>query len=99
MHRLVKLRIIRDFERLEERVRRWMDALFDFDETGATFRPPADFYETSDGLVLRVDLAGLAREDLSVSLAGQELVVRGRRLPLPHQEISRFFHLEMGFGT
>ena len=97
MHPLIKLRIIRDCDRLEERVRRWMDALFDFDEAGASFRPAADFYETSQGLVLRMEVAGLNKEDLSLALAGQELVVRGRRRP--PQGMSRFFHLEIGFGA
>jgi HSP20 family protein len=97
MHRLIKLRIIRDYESLEERVRRWMDALFEFDVASPSFRPAADFYETPRGLVLRMEVGGLAKEELSLALAGQELVIRGRRRP--PEGISRFLHLEIGFGT
>ncbi len=99
MHRLIKIRIIRDFEHLEERVRRSLDTLFESHKPFACFRPPADFFETTQGMVLRLDLAGIQAEDISLSLSGQELVVRGRRLPPPPEEIRRFVHLEMGFGA
>jgi len=99
MHRLIKIRIIRDFEHLEERVRRWGDTLLAFDETGASFRPAADFFETSQGLVLRLDVAGVAKEDLSLTLAGQELVIKGRRRPPTPEGITRFLHVEIGFGA
>ncbi|MBM4275497.1 MAG: Hsp20/alpha crystallin family protein [Deltaproteobacteria bacterium] len=99
MHRLIKIRLLRDFETLEERVRRWKDTLLDVGKKEASFQPPADFYETAQGLVVRLDLAGVAKEDLSLSLAGQELVVQGRRQPPPSADIRRFLHLEIGFGT
>lgn len=98
MHRLIKIRIIRDFEQLEERVRRCMDTLFEANKTCAGYRPPADFYETSQGMVLRLDLAGVPAHEISLSLAGPELVIRGRRLPPSPQGIRRFIHLEMGCG-
>lgn len=99
MHRLIKIRLLRDFETLEERVRRWKDTLLDVGRKEITFQPTADFYETAQGLVVRLDLAGVAKEDLSLSLAGQELVVRGRRQPPPPEGLRRFLHLEIGFGA
>ena len=99
MHRLIKIRIIRDFEHLEEQVRRSLDTLLEAYKTPASFRPAADFYETTQGLVLRLELPGVAPADVSLSLAGNELVVRGRRLPPPPEGIRRFVHLEMAFGS
>jgi HSP20 family protein len=99
MHRLIKIRIIRDFEHLEEQARRSLDTLLETYKTSASFRPAADFYETAQGLVLRLELAGVAPADVSLSLAGHELVVRGRRLPPPPEGIRRFVHLEMAFGS
>ena len=98
MHRLIKIRIVRDFGHLEERVRCWMDHLFDFQETGASFRPPVDLYETSQGLVLRMELAGVASEDLSITLSGQELVIRGQRRPCLREGMTRFLRQEIGYG-
>ena len=99
MHRLIKIRIIRDFEHLEERWRCRPDICFESNRTAVHFRPAADFYETTQGLVLRLELAGVKPEQLSLSLAGQELVVTGRRQPPPPEGIRRFIHLEMGFGA
>ena len=99
MHRLIKIRIIRDFEHLEEQVRRGFDALLGAHKTSATFRPAADFYETAQGLVLRLELAGVAAEDVSLTLTGHELVVRGRRRHPAPENLRRFVHLEMAFGT
>ena len=50
MHRFIKIRIIRDFECLEERVRRWRDTPVELGESGVSFRPATDFYETSQDL-------------------------------------------------
>jgi HSP20 family protein len=96
MHRLIKIRIIRDVERLEEQGRRGLVEPY---QTAASFRPAADFFETGRGLVLRLELAGVVAEDLSLSLSGPELVVRGRRRPLSPKGIRRFILLEMAFGS
>lgn len=99
MHRLIKIRIIRDFEHLEERWRCQPDILFESTRSHIHFRPAADFYETTQGLVIRLELAGVQPDSLSISLAGTELVVQGRRQPPPPEGIRRFIHLEMGFGV
>jgi HSP20 family protein len=98
MHRLIRIRIIRDFEHLEEQVRGSFDTLLEAHKTSVSFRPAADFYETAQGLVLRLELAGVASEDVSLTLTGHELVVRGRRRPPAPEGIRRFVHLEMAFG-
>ena len=99
MYRLIKIRVIRDFDRLEEQVRRGLDTLMEAHKTSASFRPAADFYETTQGLVLRLEVAGVAAEDISLSLTAHELVVRGCRRP-PHPDgLRRFIRLEMGFGA
>lgn len=98
MHRLIRIRIVRDLEHLQERTCRFLDPGFEANRAAASFRPAADLYETAQGLVLRLDLAGVTPEDFSISLAGQELIIRGRRQPPPPEGIRRFIHLEMGFG-
>lgn len=98
MHRLIKIRIIRDFERLEEQVRRGFDTLLEAYKSPVSFRPAADFYETAQGLILRLELAGVAPADVSLTLTGHELVVRGRRRPPAPEGIRRFVHLEIAFG-
>jgi len=98
MHRLIKIRIIRDFERLEEQVRRGFDTFLEAYKSPVSFRPAADFYETAQGLILRLELAGVAPADVSLTLTGHELVIRGRRRPPAPEGIRRFVHLEIAFG-
>ena len=99
MHRLIKIRIIRDFEHLEEQWRCQPVTGFESVRNSIHFQPAADFYETTQGLVVRLELAGVKPDSLSLSLAGQELVVQGRRQPPSPAGIRRFIHLEMGFGA
>ncbi len=99
MHRLIKIRIIRDLEHLEERMRSWRDRLFHLGEADFSFRPAADLYETPEGLVLRLEVPGAAREDLGIDLAGQELIIRGQRRPAPPANVSRVLRYEITYGS
>jgi HSP20 family protein len=99
MHRLIKIRIIKDLERLEERTRCWRERLFPLGEVELPFRPAADLYETPDCLVLRMEIPGADKEDVSIDLAGQELIVRGKRRPLPPADINRVLLYEMTYGS
>jgi HSP20 family protein len=99
MHRLIKIRIIRDLEHLEERMRSWRDRLFPLSVMELPYRPAADLYETPEGLVLRLEIPGADREDLGIDLAGQELVIRGKRRPIPPANTSRVLHYEITYGS
>jgi HSP20 family protein len=98
MHRLIKIRFLRDYESLEERVRGWRDIFSGLPEAPLSFRPAADLVETDQGLILRMEVPGVAPEDLSLSIAGQELIIRGRRLARHPQGTLRFLHHEMVHG-
>lgn len=97
MHRLIKIRLVRDLESLDERLRAVKDTWFGLHEPAA-FRPSADFFETSFGMVLRMELAGVSAEDLSLTLAGQELTVRGQRRSRPPEGATRFWRREIACG-
>ena len=50
----------------------------------AVWQPPTDVYETDDGIIVRIEIAGLAPEDYEITLNGRTLVVTGeRRDPSP----------------
>ena len=98
MHRLIKIRILRDLEHLEERMRSWGDRFFPWEEAEFSFRPAADIYETPEGLVLRMEIAGAVREDLGIDLVGQQLIIRGQRRPIPPADVSRVLLYEITYG-
>lgn len=43
------------------------------------WRPPTDVYETDEHVVVKVEVAGMRREDFSISFADRRLVIAGRR--------------------
>ncbi len=43
------------------------------------WQPLLDVYRTPDGWLIKIDLAGVRPEDVSLSLQGQRLTVRGTR--------------------
>lgn len=99
MHRFIKIRIIRDLEHLEERMRSWRDRLFPLGQGELPYRPAVDFYETPEGMVLRLEIPGAAKEDLAIDLAGQEIVIRGQRRPAPPARATRVLYYEITYGS
>ena len=99
MHRFIKIRIIRDLEHLEERKRGWRERLFPLGEVQMPFRPAMDLYETTEGLVLRLEIPGAVKEDLAVDLVGQELIIRGQRRPTPPAQVTRVLNYEITYGN
>ena len=66
-------------------------------ESGRTWRPAVDLFESEEALSLVLDLPGVSRETLDVQLTGDELTVRGERKPVvPEQSVRA--HGERLFG-
>jgi len=65
--------------------------------------PRADVYETEDELIVRVEVAGVQRESLSVSLSADRRVlsIRGARIEehVDDRKKIRYYQLEVYFGS
>lgn len=61
------------------------------------FRPPADVYESDDGLVVRAELGGLAEGAFDVQLYQDALVVEGER-PFALGDGRRFYEVGIRSG-
>jgi HSP20 family protein len=62
----------------------------------SVWRPPTDVYETSDSVVVTVEIAGLSEGDYEISLTGRLLDVQGeRRDPL---EKLAYQQMEIRYG-
>lgn len=59
---------------------------------GYVWVPPADVLETAQALVARIELPGVAQENLVVEVADGALVVRGERPP-DREEAETAYHL------
>ncbi len=62
--------------------------------------PPLDVVETSDGVEIVMDLPGVAGDHVQVVVAGNTLVIMGRKVPpgCEHQREAAFHIAERGFG-
>ena len=69
--------------------------------TGASGRgwiPAVDMYETKDHVVLNVELPGLHEKDISLSITGDRLTVRGERQFNEQLTDESFYHVERAYG-
>ncbi|GAA3707487.1 Hsp20/alpha crystallin family protein [Zhihengliuella alba] len=68
----------REIEDLYTQMGHWMDSTFGrSDQSTAGWAPLADVSETDDAYLVEVELPGVKREDVSIELSGQDLVVAG----------------------
>jgi HSP20 family protein len=62
------------------------------------WQPSLDVFETEKAVVVRVELAGVRRGDLRVSVERDMLYVRGVRRPPEDAEVQRLHRMEIAFG-
>lgn len=60
--------------------------------------PPVDMYETSDELVMAVELPGVSEKEVSVSITGDLLTLRGERSVTADVKREEYFRAERWFG-
>ena len=61
--------------------------------------PPVDTYETDDALVIQVDLPGVSKDDVSVDVHQNTLMLRGQRKPDVGVPQDRYHRVERTYGT
>ena len=65
--------------------------------TGA-WTPPVDIYETDDALVLTAMLPGVSKEDVSIEVHNNTLMLRGERKPASAVSDERYYRRECVYG-
>lgn len=62
------------------------------------WRPPADLYEVPEGLIVKVEVAGLSDEDFDLTLYDDALVIEGVRAWSLSTDAGRFHAVEVRYG-
>ncbi|MGD8302351.1 MAG: Hsp20/alpha crystallin family protein [Desulfobacterales bacterium] len=94
----------RDVAALQDRINRIFSESFgssrELDEAGGIcdWRPPVDIYETTEGFVLNVELAGVDKDDVSVEVRDNVLTLKGERLLDPKVKEEQYYRKERAFG-
>ncbi len=66
--------------------------------TGRTWLPPVDMYATEDDLVLTIELPGVSEKDVTVSITGDLLTVKGERRFENQVKEQDLLHVERTYG-
>ena len=94
----------RDAAALQDRINRIFNESFgrsrDLDEEVSLYdwSPPVDIYETGDGIVLKVELPGVNKDDVSVEVKDNVLTLKGERLLDPEIKDENYYRKERSFG-
>ncbi|MCG8607278.1 Hsp20/alpha crystallin family protein [bacterium] len=99
---MIKREIYREFEALRRQMNRLMESFFVKEPMAIqedSWTPAYDLVEDKDGIMVKVELPGIDEDDLSLTLTGQTLVIKGERRveqPTKDQQIHR---VERWYGT
>ncbi len=94
----------RDVAALQDRINRIFSESFDssreLDDDGSLYdwRPPVDIYQAAEGYILKVELAGVEKEDVSVEVKDNVLTLKGERLLDPQVKDEQYYRKERTFG-
>jgi HSP20 family protein len=89
---------------IQNEVNRLFDSFFGRSLTSAmgtgsrAWMPIVDMYETKDDLLLNFELPGIREKDVSLSITGDVLTVRGERHFRQELEDERTYHIERAYG-
>ena len=79
----------------------WIDEFFDeaFNMTSGSFTPGMNVYETDDAFELTLELPGMRKDDIDISIENNVLNISGERTTT-REEDGRIYHrVESRFGT
>ena len=102
---LVRWEPVRELDTIQGEMNRLFDTFFaNGRSNGADARtrrwvPAMDLMETDDALVLKADLPGLERDDVSIEVKDNVLTVAGERKAEHAEKADGFYRVERAFGS
>jgi len=66
---------------------------------GFDFSPSADLQENQDEYLLKVDIPGIKKEDVTIEVSGNELTVRGERQDERREKKGKRYFSETRYGS
>ena len=64
-----------------------------------TWAPPVDIYETDDALILTAELPGVSKDDVSIEIHQNTLILRGQRKHDAEVKEDNYHRVERAYGT
>ncbi len=63
-----------------------------------SWQPLTDIYETDDSFVVKMELAGVKKEEVTIELKGNRLCISGIRPERPAERIKAYHQMEVNYG-
>ena len=63
------------------------------------YAPALDILETSDELVLQIEIPGVEAKDVEINLSGDVLSISGQKLDQSNEQRMRYHHAERRYGS
>ena len=95
----------RDVAALQDRINRLFSESFgqardlDDDMRVCAWRPAVDIYEAENEIVLKAELPGITKKDVSVEIKDNVLTLKGERFPEAEINEEKYYRKEICFGT
>ena len=95
----------RDVAALQDRINRLFSESFgqardlDDDMRVCAWRPAVDIYEAENEIVLKAELPGITKKDVSVEVKDNVLTLKGERFPEAEINEEKYYRKEICFGT
>jgi len=64
-----------------------------------TFSPPIDIYETIWGISIEIEIPGITKEDIKLTITGKKLHIKGEKRFKKEQAKQKYYMLERPYGT
>jgi HSP20 family protein len=96
---------MRQFSSLQDEMNRLFNQFFQGgtgEEAGwgvRTWAPPVDIYETDDALILKAELPGVSKDDVSIEIHQNTLILRGERKHEAEVKEDHYHRVERAYGT
>jgi HSP20 family protein len=99
----VKIRFDRDFDGPASNMDRSFDEMYStmkpqFMLADQSWNPDVDVYQTPEKTIIRMEIAGVEKEDLQVEVSRKAVRIRGQRRELSHQMDSVYRIAEIRYG-
>ena len=95
---------LRNVATLQDRINRMFNEAFadstDFeDEVGmSVWRPAVDIFDTDNAMVIKVELPGIKKDDVSIDVKGDVLIIKGERFFDKETKEENYYRKERSFG-
>ena len=100
---MVRYKIGRDFEGIHQRMEKMLDTIFDemrptMFSAEQAWKPPVDIYETSEEIVVLVEIAGMSKRDINVTMENDLLKISGIRPDYSPSTKMKLHQMEIDYG-